>query len=155
MGCDIHLYVEVDKGNGWELSTAHIRNERYGTGRDWYGTIMVTQRSVPELNDGERISGVFYTRRDYRLFAALAGARNSWGIVPIAPPRGLPRDVCDEVRVEADRWGTDGHSHSWLTVEELLGYEWPKSMNRLFIDTTLPLLRAVGDPVRIVFWFDN
>ena len=156
MGCDIHLYVEVNQGSGWELSTAYIRNERYGTRVDWYGTIMVSQLSIPKLNDGEAISNVFYTRRDYMLFAALAGVRNSWGIILVASPRGLPVDVCDEVRVEAARYGLDGHSHSWLAVDELLEYKWTNSPQiNYFTDTTLPLLQAMGEQVRIVFWFDS
>ena len=56
---------------------------------------------------------------NYVLFALLAGVRNYHGFMPIAPPRGLPTDVTEEAKAEADSWGSDGHSHSWLTVAEI------------------------------------
>lgn len=58
--------------------------------------------------------------RNYRLFARLADVRNYDGEEPIAEPRGLPADVSDEVKKDSWEYGMDGHSHSWLSLEELL-----------------------------------
>jgi hypothetical protein len=49
------------------------------------------------------------------------------GVEPVAPPRGLPVDVSDEVRCAAESWGIGGHAHSHLTVRELLGYDWDRT----------------------------
>ena len=103
MGCDIHFYVERQEENGW----------------------------VPV-----RVS---YDGRNYALFAILANVRNGYGFagistgegfVPISMPRGLPFDVSPEIRAESDYWGVDGHSHSWLTVQELLAYNWEQEAIR-------------------------
>src|SRR5262249_2591595 len=73
---------------------------------------------------------------NYNLFGILANVRNGSGFagcdtgdgfVPISVPRGLPGDVSDEVRAETNRWGEDGHSHSWFTVAELLAYDWTQT----------------------------
>jgi hypothetical protein len=57
--------------------------------------------------------------RDYDLFAKLADVRNDDEITPIAEPRGLPDDLSFTTKFDADYWGRDGHSHSWLTGKEL------------------------------------
>ena len=64
-------------------------------------------------------AGYMGVPRNYVLFALLAGVRNYYEFVPIAPPRGLPTDVTEETKAEADSWGSDGHSHSWLTLAEM------------------------------------
>lgn len=221
MGCDIHLYVERRVNGRWESADTWTPNEYYTPGED----------------DGERPITVkyedrFYTSRNYDLFAMLANVRNGHGFagiktgdgfIPITAPRGLPEDVCNEVRAESDAWGDNGHSHSWLTVAELDAYDWQQTTQhqgvvdalnyyiwkhegkprswaggvtgpriehvtneemelatqqawgtdglhtlvtwretyaqsvRMFLDQTMPRLRALGRPedVRIVFWFDN
>ena len=49
---------------------------------------------------------------------------------PIAQPRGLPEDVSPSVKAESDSWGPDGHSHSWLSVDELTSYDYDKPLKR-------------------------
>ncbi len=49
------------------------------------------------------------------------------GFVPISEPRGIPENVSEQVKSEADRWDGDGHSHSWLTIAELLAYDWTQT----------------------------
>ena len=34
----------------------------------------------------------------------------------------LFRSVCDVVKAESDRWGSDGHSHSYFTLKEMIDY---------------------------------
>ena len=61
--------------------------------------------------------------RDYDLFCFLAGVR--CGEEPQHFERkGLPDDLSPEVREECEGWGSDGHSHSWLTLEELQTVNW-------------------------------
>jgi len=72
--------------------------------------------------------------RNYRLFAILAGVRNGVGfagvvtgtpVQPVAEPRGLPEDFVAEMKNECHE-GTwmGGHSQSWLSLRELLDYDW-------------------------------
>lgn len=111
MGCDIHLRVEQRSADG-------------------------TWSPVPDPFD----------TRNYRLFSALAGVRNGYGfagidtgdpITPIAEPRGLPADVSAPVKADSDEWDIDGHTHSWLTVGELLLHDWDMTVvaRGLTIDT--------------------
>lgn len=143
MGCDIHLHVEV-KDDPWPLLYEKInvlleqgdkpgvmrelRNfsergsfgkwreasneELFGAGFE--ASTWRTDKSVPEV----------YDSRNYVLFSILAGVRNYQGIEPIAHPRGLPADVSSVVRADSNRWGEDGHSHSYLTVADLMNYAW-------------------------------
>lgn len=81
----------------------------------------------------EHTPDFLYSDRNYVLFAALAGVRNGLGVAgvdtgdpltPVDEPRGLPTDVSDEVAKEETEWGCDGHSHSYLYLQELLDYDW-------------------------------
>jgi len=94
--------------------------------------------------------------RNYCLFARLADVRNQCEPPeqPIAKPRGLPEDLTPAVRDDAEGWAVDGHSHSWLTLDEA---EQARGVNPQF-DALLDYLRAVlwgPYTARLVFWFDN
>lgn len=115
-----------------------------------------------------------YIQRNYALFEKLAGVRaNNW-ITPIAPPRGMPDDVSTltQVLYMSDRPG--GHSHSWISRDEILDLEqwWAEHVNNLKFDQRNVFEVAVmgnyadgngyGEDlppwvkdVRLVFWFDN
>lgn len=116
MGCDIHLYVEkrVNPSHDWESA-------------DKWTTEKGATRPTVDYGDH------FYNDRCYSLFAMLADVRNGHGFagiktgegfVPIAIPRGLPQDVSPNLAAECKDYGVDGHSHSYLTLEELLAYDW-------------------------------
>jgi hypothetical protein len=103
MGCDIHCYSEINKDGKWEIV------------------------------DKVKID------RNYSLFGILANVRNGWGcagcdtgdgFMPIAEPRGLPENVSGKVKHESDEWGCDGHSHSYLTLAELIEYDWKRTTIR-------------------------
>ncbi len=66
------------------------------------------------------VPGSFFDWRSYNNFAFLAGIRNYSAITPIAKPRGLPDDA---VETEYGAHGGD-HSHSWLSLEELLAFNY-------------------------------
>lgn len=105
--------------------------------------------------------------RDYTLFACLAGVRNRDGVMPISEPRGCPSDASGALRYYMSN-DEDLHSSSWLTLAELLTYEWPdgawypansKYWRTQFLDRWHQVVvedsRLTLDDLRIVFAFDN
>lgn len=121
MGCDIHLYVEKCVDGKWVTAD--------------------TWKPSEYEDEGDRLHVAygdhFYDGRNYDLFAILANVRNGYGFagiptgagfVPIAMPRGIPDDACKEYKDTAESWDSDGHSHSWLTVAELLTYDWTQKI---------------------------
>ena len=113
MGCDIHLYTEKKINGFWNL---------------WHKSHLNKAIHHTYVEDYYR-----YTGRNYDLFAILANVRNGVGFAgivtgggfnPICQPRGLPKDVGYEVQELSEKWDDDGHSHSWLTLRELLEYDW-------------------------------
>jgi hypothetical protein len=66
-----------------------------------------------------------YDGRNYELFGVLAGVRE--GNMPMIDPdgpRGTPDDLSAELQHSVDRWGDDGHSHTWYTLKELKEFDW-------------------------------
>lgn len=131
MGCDIHCQVEKKNGELWEKISG-FKSDYYQEGHEYFGKDEFKSADSP-------IDG-----RNYDLFALLADVRNGRGfagcitgdpIVPISQPKGLPVDVSEEIKKESAEWGIDGHSHSWLTVKEISGYETTtKKVHRGFVD---------------------
>lgn len=117
MGCDIHLRVEKRVNGQWTPAEPMRRNRYWEPGGD-----------EPELEPVR-----FYDGRNYDLFAILANVRNGrgfagvstgLGFIPISEPKGLPIDVSPDVEKDSESWGSDGHSHSWITLRELLDFDW-------------------------------
>ena len=132
MGCDIHLYVERRENGKWTLVREQVPNEEFGECYDPHGTQLISQYSP----SGKHVN-VFYNHRNYNFFAILANVRNRRGCAemstrqgfkPISMPRGLPQDISPEIKQLSDWWGIDGHSHSWLTVQELIEYDWEQTV---------------------------
>lgn len=94
--------------------------------------------------------------RSYNLFAKMANVRNREGIIPIDEPRGLPSDISKETSTHYESWGTDAHSASFLTAQEVVELEgWVKEQgypNEFF--RNLFESNRTSD-FRFVFWFDN
>jgi hypothetical protein len=145
MGCDIHLTLEKRLGDKWIcIDTFKSHQDSNGHGH-----------SMPVAKD-----------RNYKRFAALAGVR---GAGP--EPKGVPADVSDTTRYLINEWRGDGHSHSWLSLDEATrifldtqwappGHELPSFIlehpdSHFFnVDCSHGSGETVGD-YRIVFWFDN
>lgn len=124
-----------------------------------------------ERKDGDRWELVDAVKidRDYNLFGILAGVRNQGGWNPIASQRGLPDDASEELKaIEFSSTNPNDplstHSHSWLTIAELIEYPWsthqsslwtPKEACTHFWINTMPWLQLQNPDNRIVFWFDN
>lgn len=99
MGCDIHAFIEI-----------------YDQEEKEWGC-----HSSP---------GIW---RNYSLFSVLADVRNGYGFAacdtgdrmnPIDDPRGLPDDVSMVINDDYESWGCDAHSASYLSLRELLDYDW-------------------------------
>lgn len=115
MGCDIHTIVEIKVAPNKGIGHWH-KVGRYYTIKTFRGEL--------------HIEHLWYNDRNYNEFAMLADVRNGRGFagvekvrgfVPIAEPRGTPTDASEEASKLAIEWAADGHSHSWLTLRELIG----------------------------------
>lgn len=163
MGCDIHNHVEVKINGIWEYDTLN-NFSKYDYASNTY---IKNSTSVP------------FGWRSYSMFSLLGEVRNYIGIIGISNNTGLPSDVSDDVKQESiDEYG-DAHSHNYLTLRELIEFDYDKSylnnnyvegelitendiyiprdlLNELFF-IQLEELKELGEPddVRIVFWFDN
>lgn len=122
MGCDIHDYVEVRERGWWAKVGAifpcryHDPNSPSDVRKCWVGgEFVVDGHADPKQCTGSCYvnnrtkSDHPYAGRNYNLFAILADVHNGYGFagcdtgdpfVPIAPPRGLPDDVTQEVLKE-------------------------------------------------------
>ena len=72
--------------------------------------------------------------RWYDMFAIMANVRNNSGIKPISNPKGLLEDCNLITNIACIDFGSDGHSHSYLSAEEIItldnwvfgnGGDWP------------------------------
>ncbi|MGL4618801.1 MAG: hypothetical protein ACRCZS_07040 [Chroococcidiopsis sp.] len=105
--------------------------------------------------------------RNYDLFGYLAGVRGDKN--QAFPVRGLPNDASNLTRCESDWLDIDGHTHSWISIDEIAqvinqfhkGLE--KSMkNSYLFGNKYEFFREYREDypdfvedVRWVFWFDN
>ncbi len=117
MGTDIHFYVERRVGAVWESADKWTP--------DKYAEEGEAPRLTVDYHDH------FYRDRNYHLFSILADVRNGHGFagiktgegfVPICTPRGQPSDMSELLKAEAESYG--GHTPSWLTVAEIMAYDW-------------------------------
>jgi hypothetical protein len=132
MGTDIHMACEIRLGDKWHLVTNSVFKN------SWY-------RPNSQYSwEQQQFTNIPYDNRCYNLFAILADVRNGYGFAgikigdefnPISAPKGYPDDMCDELISDID--GTrnyddednrphlsNEHSASWLTLQELLDYDW-------------------------------
>lgn len=74
--------------------------------------------------------------RNYSMFATLFGVRNYDEFNAVAPDRGLPQNVSDEVKADFETWGCDAHSPSFITLQEFKNINWDEHGTTLsqFID---------------------
>lgn len=121
MGCDIHLYVETRGSDG-----------RWVTADKWTADEWAEEDGALTVDYDQQ----FYNGRNYNLFAILADVRNGRGFAgvktgagfnAISEPKGVPDDACPEFKAYQERYGCDGHSHSYLTVEEIIAFDWTQT----------------------------
>lgn len=113
MGTDINMYAEQRRGGQWRLLGSLEENLEFFTDED------------PEGQPYKPVE--VYRTRHYALFAILANVRNpprrEAPYEYISPLRGLPPDLSPEVAAWAN-YGGDTESASWLTLGELLAFDW-------------------------------
>ena len=108
--------------------------------------------------------------RDYNAFRRLFGVRDyeDSGIVPIAPRRGFPVNMSQEVREEAeqvypeDQRYQDGwigcHSVTWISWAEIQSVNWSEfyqGYSMLFRMMEILFEHNQIDDLRLVVYFDN
>ncbi len=75
--------------------------------------------------------------RNYDMFGSLFGVRNYANFRPVAKSRGIPDDISWETKADIERWGYDGHSHSFITYKEIKDIDWEEYSidfgNRVFV----------------------
>lgn len=165
MGCDIHTYCEVKRKDlDYWLCAARIFKNTYDNSQTQF---------VSMDDDGDAFGEPYsinpYDGRSYNLFGILAGVRNgTWGdaVKPISEPRGLPGNVSAFVKKQSEEWGNDGHSHSYLTLEELENFDWhqkvkmdcyvsKKDAEEYKKNGTLPNMRAAWSSVGVKLQFEE
>ncbi len=163
MSCDIHIFTEVKR---------HLPDNTFR----W---VKVTNHFTPHCQ--EEKEGVLkvdsaFNYQSYALFAFLADVRNYYELDPVSPVKWVPKDMSIDTRIEYEMNKDWMHSDSYITLAELLDFDYNKKFvsKRMntdnynkkityrehlgeFFFTQLNELKLLGDPdcVRIVFWFDN
>lgn len=116
MGCDIHMKCEyLNHNDVWADCDYYKRNPYYDANETDGEEELLT---VP-IADG----------RDYDLFAILANVRNYGETEYISNPKGVPDDCNEHIRADIDMWDLSGHSHSYLTLRELV--DWQNSHDKV------------------------
>lgn len=82
--------------------------------------------------------------RNYPLFAKMANVRNDTKtpITQISNPKGLPEDATELTKLHSEKYGVDGHSHSWLNAKEI------SELHKWIRDKTNPKEWFGNDPWR-------
>lgn len=160
MGCDIHLYLEKKV---YDYPKEEKKNRKWLSLDKWV-------QNEDSLSDNDSLvwdtiykESTYNGGRNYNLFTALANVRSGYFDPPapfISAPKGLPHDVSIPIKMRSEYYGSDGHSHSWLTLKELKEFDFSRFGDtcKEFIDEVIPKMEAQevdDDEVRIVFWFDN
>lgn len=98
---------------------------------------------------------VYYRERNYALFEILMNNElTSW-----KKPRGIPSDASCAYLNQVDMADSDGHSHSYLTLNELLDLDWSKhdkSITTRFLEILEDIKKIDEDTsnIRCLFFFD-
>lgn len=74
--------------------------------------------------------------RSYGMFGFLAGVRNYSAIPPLSEPRGLPDDTPQSGDDYDDYLGD--HSFSWLSLDELLAFDYDQPVEDRRVTRTMP-----------------
>lgn len=113
MGTDIHLVAEKRVNGVWVNAT------------EFHTPSWASEGEPPVLNQDQ-----YFHDRNYDVFAILADVRNGSGFAGvdtgdgfkvIAEPKGLPTDMSPEVAAFMEEID---HTPSWLTVAEIMAFDW-------------------------------
>jgi len=136
MGEDIYMYAERRCEGQWRLLGLLIQNPGYSPGED-------------PLSQPYKPVGIYTTRR-YELFDILANVRHlrDHPYESIANLRGLPDGASPEIVVWRSGFGDYAHNASWLTLCELLAFDWYGKTHQLecWVDERIAHLFAPDRP---------
>ena len=121
MGCDIHVHVEYKK----DLFTGYDAENKPQYESKWICGDYFHKNPYFGSDEYEKEWSLvgLCDSRNYAMFSVLANVRNYGETEYIDEPRGLPEDVTEMVKEDAENWGIDGHSHSYLTLKELIDFQ--------------------------------
>ncbi len=123
MGCDVHFNTEVKENGKWRLNTDRIfPNPYYEKNAKKDNTL--SYNKFETTSPGPRNYDWFSILADVRNGFGFAGVETGEGFSVIANPRGLPEDVCEEIKNEVDVWGCDLHSITHLSIEDFDEFDW-------------------------------
>lgn len=153
MGCDIHSFAEVKKYNKWTIVYNHFELDDFD--KDWYKS--------------DKTHNPFHYQ-SYAIFGFLANVRNYSNSFSFKPKYKIPEDCDKRIRRDYDSWEQDRHTPSYLTLYDLLSFDYSTVFfdERSNIETnytdflgssffkTIEELKLLGEPkdVRVIFWFD-
>lgn len=152
MGCDIHMRAEV------KISTPNNPKPTWkAVGRVFRSQYYRPKEVTVEGGYNEILTNEPYDGRNYDLFAILADVRNGRGFAgcdtgdgfkPIVDPRGVPEDASEVYKKMVEEWGIDGHSHSWVTLDEIKAYNWSQvTKSRGYVDVVgYKKFKKTGNP---------
>jgi len=170
MGCDIHMVLEGKRPH-WTT------NKWTGLSSYPYLDSMAQRPTIPFQGCGcsteqrSIIPGVQF--RDYALFTELASVRGE--SITGRTPLGVPKDVSELANYMIEDWASDGHSHSYLSLNDFVDcYEFTQDTLEIRTYNKLHNIKEnreqhvsyctggydvdgfdLDNDVRIVFWFDN
>jgi hypothetical protein len=167
MGCDIHFYVEKPTADGWEYVAPPAGldqfSEQYGcTPRFFHDRDYVVFSWLAGVRNDGSIEPIAEPRGMPDGVSKFVHEENTLRIVPEDDEDEEGTCTADQAR----RWGCeivdgrathpDWHSHSWLTVRELLAAfeERTDQPFRHFKKTVTEIVAHAGLDARVVFWFD-
>ena len=120
MGCDIHIHIEYKR----KIYIGRDANNEPQYQERWICGDYFKPNPYFNINKKEKEYKLvgFCDDRNYALFSILADVRNYANMDYISQPKGLPEDITEIVKKDADEWDLDGHSHSYLTLKELIDF---------------------------------
>lgn len=166
MGCDIHFYVErwtSSNNYGGPRDLSDDREQKLSEVLEDTSKSRWVSADNWQIEDGEwqiDWNDEYYGDRNYYIFGILADVRNDGGVEPIDYPKGIPDDASYGYLYKCEQWDSDGHSHSYFTLDELLNVDWSEYEPGYISDfmETLEKMKEIDeDPlnVRCCFFFDN
>ena len=105
-----------NEGHSRMLSTVPYWTERKRMWKEGKVDQWVEETEEEEIVDAKAFE--IEVGRNYSLFSILADVRNYDDFTPISQPKGLPQDVTEHIKALSDSYGCDGHSHSYISMQE-------------------------------------
>lgn len=135
MGQDIHIWMEYRRGDRWRMIKQSLCMRCGGSG-EVMSRVKLMDDNYDEVSeecylcDGigwdrlreeeGTLSGgsCYHSGRNYAFFGALAptGRRDRPALIE---ERGVPHDASPEFHRIVKEWNGDGHSHSWLNLDDV------------------------------------